>query len=275
MRPLAFGAQGGAQGKLTGSAALAQSLPPGGGREPRAGSSLAATMPEGGHGTGQRPGQRPRPTDAAAAAAAAVEYVTAEFAAVEARAELEEVSAQLHVRERRQEDMEEELRALRSQLAAVRSELVTSEDSLLRAESRFDIQLAHRPPASPSRAAASGPTSPGGGARSRGFGEGGERRRPSDEREPSGDGRRELSASGDGRRELSASGARARDAAEHFAERAAYGEETSRLEMQRLLAERAELETRHTKKLALAEESVRAVQSQVRRKDAEISTDLR
>lgn len=150
------------------------------------------------------------------------EGTAVELAALEAHAQLSEVSAQLHVRDWQQSEMEDELRSLRFQLSAVRAELATSEDALLRAEARFDIQMAHRNPASASQ------------------------------------------------REESSGGGSFSSSPLHACT-AAMGHLIEDGEAQRLLTERAELEIRHTHKLSLAEESVRAVQDQLRRKDAEIA----
>ena len=151
------------------------------------------------------------------------EGTAVELAALEAHAQLSEVSAQLHVRDWQQSEMEDELRSLRFQLSAVRAELATSEDALLRAEARFDIQMAHRHPASASQV--------------------------------------EDSSGGEG----------SFGSSPLHACTAAMGHLIEDGEAQRLLTERAELEIRHTHKLSLAEESVRSLQDQLRRKDAEIA----
>ena len=154
--------------------------------------------------------------------------LSAELEAVEARAELTEMRVQLSTREMQREELEVEVRELRTQLASVRSELAISEDALLRAESRYDLQLAQRPPAERA-GSGSTPASPSRGSSAPGT--------PSRKE-------REFGSSldvGTGR------------------------------QVQQLLAERAEFDARHARKLSLAEESVKSMQSQLRRKDAEVA----
>ena len=153
-----------------------------------------------------------------------------DFATVDARAQVHELFGQLSAQVHQQQDAEAENRDLRAQLAAVRQELATSEDALARSESRMELQLAQR-------------LRPGGGGSLR-------------DSHTYGSSPTSPSAS------LQLASALHGERGESEAE--------SMHMVQQLLAERAEAEQRHAAKIGLAEESIRSVQAQLRRKDAEL-----